>query len=513
MIQNLYKINLWFRTQIGFFLLFCVVFSTLTIFIGLYDDFNAPPSGIHLWRQTDGISQVINYEENGLRFFDHGITFNQLDNGGKAVGEFPLPYYLAATINIVFGHQLWHIRLVWLVFLAAGIYSLSKLIFMYLKEPILAVLIAHTFFLSHVFNAYALNFLPDPIAINSLFIGCLFWYKHYVYEKKYMLILAIVFVSLAGMIKPFYLIPAIAVLVLLALKYLSKQVKLKTAIIYVRPILFGLLLTIAWFLWVKYYNNVLYPNDFFLNELMPVWSESEAAVKNIISAVKTLWLNEYLTVNLFGFLAILLTTILMLGIFINKKHKTYLSGRTLVLVSFLGGLIYTLLMFRQFMHHDYYILPILFLIPLCITILLHLLLNKNKTLSTVLFVIVFGVLFYKHYTTPSIRYKSWLSESYKAESYHMLLKQMKQLNISQDKKILVLTEEAPQTAHYFLDMKGWSKFNIRREGIEAVKTYPFDYILTSSVEGKVAFKFENNMEKLILSNSGFKLYKAKKVEE
>ncbi len=57
--------------------------------------------GYHYWRKTDTYAQIMNYYFNGLNFFDHGIYYNQMNSGGKAVAEFPLFYYCVAPICFI----------------------------------------------------------------------------------------------------------------------------------------------------------------------------------------------------------------------------------------------------------------------------------------------------------------------------------------------------------------------------------------------------------------------------
>ena len=55
------------------------------------------PRSTHQWRQSDAYSMTLNYYHGGMDFFSPAIHLQQ-SNQGKAVGEFPIIYYVNAMI-------------------------------------------------------------------------------------------------------------------------------------------------------------------------------------------------------------------------------------------------------------------------------------------------------------------------------------------------------------------------------------------------------------------------------
>ena len=62
------------------------------------------PQGIHFIRQTDCLSFVANYVNNGMHFFTPQV-FNLHSADGKAACEFPVLYYLTALCYHAFNQH------------------------------------------------------------------------------------------------------------------------------------------------------------------------------------------------------------------------------------------------------------------------------------------------------------------------------------------------------------------------------------------------------------------------
>ena len=101
------------------FLLICL----LTFIYNFQEIYEFAPFSVHKWRQSDAYSMALNYYNKGSSFFDPSIHFHS-SKGGKAVGEFPIIYYLNSFIWKFTGVNFWVPRMVNTLIVLGGFYSL-----------------------------------------------------------------------------------------------------------------------------------------------------------------------------------------------------------------------------------------------------------------------------------------------------------------------------------------------------------------------------------------------------
>jgi len=413
--------------------------------------------GPHYWRKSDTYAQIINYYHNGLNFFDHSIYFNQMNSGGKAVAEFPLFYYLIAIQLKIFGNYALIIKINWIIVLMFGIFSIFKISLHFLKNFLLSVVVSMLLFLSTVFCFYSIDYLPDPIALNFSFIGLWLLIRYFDTNKNITLYVAIFFISFSGMIKPFYLIPYIAFLCTVFFnQFIYKKVKLKLKWIYIMPFL----MVFMWFFYVSIYNTSVGSN-YFLSETKPIWTCSEEDIVAIWIKLSDFWFADYLNVILFK--------VFILSIFVNLLwwKKQYVLHNVYFIFSLVGVVFYFLLMYRMLHNHDYYILPMAFIVVLSLGLIL--LKIKNSFHSTgvnvlavlLLLLIYFGLdnsfnLLQKRWNVDWRNSKSELVEYYNLE--HFLLKNKVQPN----DYVITFTDFSPSYGLSIINRKGWSGFQLWR---------------------------------------------------
>ena len=115
------------------------VFFLLILFIAffslqLFDASFQFPQGIHVWRQSDGWAQIMNYYNNDLNVFDWGLSYNQFDNGARGVGEFPIHYIIQAAFMKLFGVSFWVPQYYSAVLSLLGIFCFYKAVSKILKN-------------------------------------------------------------------------------------------------------------------------------------------------------------------------------------------------------------------------------------------------------------------------------------------------------------------------------------------------------------------------------------------
>lgn len=438
-------------------MLFTVLFWFLLVFLQLNRHFDDMIIGPHYWRKSDTYAQIMNYYYNQLHFFDHGIYYNQMDSNGKAVAEFPLFYYWVAIQFKLFGPSIWLGRINWLLVNYAGMFFSFKLSKGFLKNTFLAFTVTLSFFLSPIFTFYSFDFLPDPLALNFALIGLYFLWKSQIYSTKKWLWLTLIFISFAGMIKPFFLIPYLAFLsTLIVNQWFKFSAQLKWKWGYFIP----LIMVVIWFVYTHWYNQHVGSN-YFLSEWRPIWKYSIAENNKTWHQISERWFPEYLNPYfLWVFLGLILTNIFF--IFRFKKILNLFYG-----FSLLGVISFVLLFFNMLKHHDYYIFPILFFVPLSVLVFFNHLKDIKLTSTYIsyasIFIFSLAVLGtnYSWELNQNRRKTAWINSQSEFENYIGLEKFMLKNGIKLDTKVIAFSDKSPSYALLLLNRQGWSGFQTK----------------------------------------------------
>ena len=409
--------------------------------------------GPHYWRKSDTYAQIINYYHNGLNFFDHSIYFNKMNSNGKAVAEFPLFYYFVAIQLKIFGNYALIIKINWIIVLMFGIFSVFKISLYFIKNFLLSVVVSMLLFLSTVFCFYSVDYLPDPIALNFSFIGLWLLIRYFDTNKNIMLYVGIFFISFSGMIKPFYLIPYIAFLCTVFFnQFIYKKTELKLKWIYTLPFL----MVFMWFFYVSIYNTSVGSN-YFLSETKPIWTASFQDIQEIWQRLTDFWFADYLNVVLFK--------VFMFSIIVNLLwwKKQYVLHNVYFIFSLIGVISYFLLMYIMLYDHDYYILPMVFIVVLSLGLILFKIKNSfnatgvNLLAIILLLLIYFGLddsyhLLQKRWNIDWRNSKSELTEYYNLE--HFLIKN----NVQPNDYVVMFSDFSPSYGLSIVNRQGWSGF-------------------------------------------------------
>lgn len=410
--------------------------------------------GLHYWRKSDTLSQIHNYYYNGLRFFDHSIYYNQLETAGKAVAEFPLFYYFVALQQTLFGPHEIIAKINWIVLLFFGLFALFKIANHFIKHFALSLLSALSIFLSPVFVFYAIDFLPDPVALNFLFIGLWFLLKSTCNNKKSTLISALIFLSIAGMVKPFFFIPYLAFLLLTVINqfWLKKQF-CSFKFSYLIPLAFITL----WFIYTNWYNNAV-NTDYFLSKPRPIWKYSDQEVAKTWLAIQEKWLNVYLIPQfVIPFLVLVVTNL----VWWTKETFFYTSYYLLCCI---GCVLFFILFFNMFEHHDYYVYPLLFILPLTIGVFIYQL-KKTIQKKWITHLLAFGliILFTSALNTvwsinQARRKAPHLNSIHHFENYKNLDFFLAKNGVTPQSYVMAFSDKSPSFALSLMKRKGWSGF-------------------------------------------------------
>lgn len=458
-------------------LFFAICFWLVIVHLHLNRGLDDLIPGYHYWRKTDTYAQILNYYYNGFNFFDHGIYFNQMESGGKAVAEFPLFYYLAALQLKLFGNHLIVLKINWLVIMFAGQFALYKIGVHFIKNHILALAVPFILFLSPTYVIYTLEFLPDPIAMHLGFIGLYFLVKHHKLQQKKWLVWAVVLITISGMMKPFYLIPFIAYCMVLLGHHIIKKQSLKEYWLLLIP--FGFVG--IWFFYMNWYNDK-HGSHYFLSKLMPIWKNGGADADSIWEKMEKKWLDTY-------FNPLYLNILLMSAAasFIWAIWKDRLKASFVVLL-FIGALFYFFLLFGMLNQHDYYIFPILFLAPAIVLLFFsqleafkwHPIIKYGMGLIVVIF--IYNSMHFSWFERQRRLKSKPVNATHEFIPYQNLEYFLAKNEITENDLVIAFSDKSPSYALMLLNRKGWSGFQTfyRREKVSDLMDLGAKYLVVNA---------------------------------
>jgi hypothetical protein len=332
---------------------FVIVLFISLFFVFHYDQILPKfPQTLHQWRQCEGASLAMMYVHNGFKFLQPGVY--NLHGNGRTVGEFPIIYYVDALLIKVFGEHHKHIiiRLVNLLISFLGAMYLFKIGLLIFKKWWWSIFPALLFISFPIVTYYAATSVPDVPALSFLFIGLFYCFQYLKDGKKTVLVTAILFISLAGVIKSTALIAYLSFCGVLFIDQMRRNRSYAISPIIFLYLAIPLLATIAWIYWAKSYNEAN-ENITFLMSAKPIWAIDRAYIDEISKRIKENWIHEYVYLPILYFVAVGGLFIL----FFPKKEWNLIKWGIVLLL--LGTAAYFYLFFEQFYHHDYYAIELL----------------------------------------------------------------------------------------------------------------------------------------------------------
>jgi hypothetical protein len=131
--------------NIQLLVVFLVLFAGINLYLGQLKILNAPPQGMHLWRQADELSMTSNYYKNGSHFFTP-TTYNLQSIDGHAALEFPIANVLTAYLYKIFGPYTLISRLITLIFVTFGFYSFFRLLLLLVHDTLQSLALTLIFY-------------------------------------------------------------------------------------------------------------------------------------------------------------------------------------------------------------------------------------------------------------------------------------------------------------------------------------------------------------------------------
>lgn len=201
-------------------LFFIVVIS----FAMHYKHFNEEIKGVHVWRQTQTQSTIINFYEE-----DMNILNPRRNDRGESDGifrmEFPLMQWMVACTYSVFGNHLWICRLFMFligIFSIIGMYRLLSALF---DNEVLSLMGTWAFTFSPSFFYYTINPLPDNLALCFSIWGVALFFRWHRKNRPFLLLLSGLLLSMGALCKLPFIIYYAVPFVYFLLAFIKKGMK------------------------------------------------------------------------------------------------------------------------------------------------------------------------------------------------------------------------------------------------------------------------------------------------
>lgn len=456
----------------------------VAIFFVYFPHLSSYPLGRHIWAKSDFLALAEGFIVNRLDFF-HPQSYQLNLQFPSAVPlesfkgitpvDFPIHPYLVACISTIFKTVPIQVifrlyTFAWSVFAAFMILHLSfRLKFDYKKALFLSLL----FLLNPGVFLYQFGFQPTSIALDCTIIGSMFTLIYFRYNLRRDLLYALFFFTIATLVRTTHILFFAALGITLLWRFFIKKERLYSELI--ATCLSGLFI-IGYYI----YNSVLAAKygSIFLGSLMLPESWHDL----IYAAGVGLGMR---------FMYYLPFPLLILIVWIYVANRREFRGRLSFLeidrsyglyigISAVLVLTFFVVMMRQFIHHDYYLLDTF--TPLFFGLILFLFLFDKITISINQLVIFVVLMFsisafqYRRVAEISKQDRGYQTQVHFENSEQLLT----DLGIGYNAKILVLDAYAPNVPFLQMKRSGFIVLTTSKENIERAFTWPFDYCITQN---------------------------------
>ena len=451
------------NSKIFRYMVFWVVILGLSYIYNYHETIQYRPTSMHQWRNSVSASIALNYAHEG-EFF-HPRTHNmQVDDftSDITITEFPIIYYAVGMLYRLFGFHEWIFKLIQILIGYAGLFCLFRLGLRTFKNLIYALFLPILIFTSPIFIYYLNNFIPDATSLALAIIG--FYYFSTFYRKRqhrHFLISMLVF-GLAGLIKTPAMLLFFAISGIYMLEWLFNMQFKSEGRIFFKPvrhvaIAFGVfMLVVAWYLYAKIYTDI-HGGVVSLVEIRPIWILSKETIQITMDKVQMrFWRGQYHSPVLLIFTLVLLIH----NIISWKKHNKLYSW--LIILTLIGGIIFSLLFFRSLRNHDYYqlnnlIVPLLIMFNFMIFLSDHYAKIFNSWITKVVFALFALYLTYNAQKLINNHYYNGWHENYARTHYNKLYNditpELRSLGIDRYDKVYCTPDNSINISLYLMDQK------------------------------------------------------------
>lgn len=440
------------KKYIGFIILllgFCVFY----IAFDLHKISNLPIGSYHCWRQADCVSMTNEFYTNQASILKPTTHFTKEDGTRIAAGEFPIINVLVATIYKLTGNSLKAYRytiylfyLIGFIFLYFIFYDVSK---SYLASALFSLLLS----LSSVLMYYAINVLPDVPALSIGIASLYFWLLARKKEKISYFILPVFLITIASLIKLTMLILLISYLIVISYEFVFKRKRTKELWIIVL-LLLSMIPIVSWY-YYAYQLDHTHPPFIFLTETRSYWNTYYIEKPLIWNQVVHIWLPQVYS-------SFFLYSLIGIGFIFLFFKKVRLEYKFMFISVSVGSICFFMIMYRQFLHHDYLWVCLLIVVIICSVVIMYsfgMVERKEIKISFNLFLVLCMLI--QFYETKNIMYERYFKFDNSLNYHNNLIGLNEKLRLNGIRKtdlVLSIPDISPNISLTIMDQYGFTLY-------------------------------------------------------
>ena len=466
-------------------------------FLMHFNHFSKELISIHVWRQTQTQSNIVNFYEEDMNILNP--RRNDRGNGdGIFRMEFPLMQWLVACSYHIFGNSVLITRII--MFLTGllsvlGMYYLLKNIF---NQESAALLGAWAFNFSPCFYYYTINPLPDNMALCCAIWGLSFFFLWYQNKKVSKLILSGLFLSIAALCKLPFILYFIVPIIFLAQNIFKNGVTRSLWLQGIAVFSWGIF-PLAWYAVVipQWYGNSIVSG--MLDNQDSIWSLIDYLHHNLISTLPELLLN-------YGSLPFFIA-----GFYFLYQKKSYRDEKFLMLLGLSTMvLIYFLFELNAIQKiHDYYLFPFFPLLFMLVAYGGYQLLCSKQ--SYIQYFSVFLLLILPITCYLRMQYRWDLNEPGFNPDWLIYKNELREI-APKNTLVVAGNDNSHFIMFYYIDKKGWGfqENNLTPAQLSSMISLGAEYLYTDSADMVSQNSLTQYIDKLLLERGSVRVYRLKK---
>jgi hypothetical protein len=432
-----------------------------------YKHFPKDLMSIHVWRQTQTQSTIINFYEEDMNILNPRRN-DRGDGEGLFRLEFPLMQWLVACLYKVFGNHLIICRIFMFMIGLLSVLGIYKLLFALFHNQTLSLFGAWAFNFSPSFYYYTINPMPDNFALCCSIWGMALFFMWYAKNNMKLLASSGLLLSIGALCKLpfiiFFIVPLVHFIILFRKSGISKKTVINALVIHS-----FLILPFSWYA-----------------ATIPRWHGS-LIVKGILANQESMsTIIEYLRHNLISTLPELLLNygsvpFFLAGFYFLFKRKAYKDPKFHLIFAW-GILVLLYYLFEVnavAKIHDYYLFPFY---PLLFILAgygaYHLFISKKPIIRyfTIILLMTLPV-------TAYLRIHGRWDPSVPGFNKDLLVyKNELQLAVPKNSLVVAGNDESHFIFFYYIDKKGWSfqKDQLTADKLKSMINKGAEYLYTDS---------------------------------
>lgn len=418
---------------------------------------NLPMGSIHCWRQADCISMTNEFYNGKATLYTPTTHYTKKDGTRIASGEFPIINKTVAIIYKITKPTLKNYRYTIYLFYLTGIIFLFLIFFELSKQPVNSALLSLLIGCSSILVYYSINFLPDVPALSLGIISLYVWLLSRRSKRLMLYAFSIFILAIACLIKltMLILLGTFALVILVEIVMHGKQ---NNSFAVLGIITMSLIMIIGWY-YHSYQLDHVHAPFVFLTETRPYWKTYFLEKPIIWNDVRFKWLPQVFITPVWYFILGSGITVTILDKRVRIEHKL------MVVSSLAAAIFFFIMMFRQFMHHDYLWIDLLVVPILFAAITIESIAKSvNKYAKYIFGGFIFALICLQVYETKKIlndRYFELDNNLFYNQHLIGLKDQLRKHGIEKTDLILSVPDESPNITLTVMDQYG---FTLYKEG-------------------------------------------------